>query len=183
MQGILEGKIMASKEYHVEVDDNNVTFWYIFSDGSKVLHRDDGPAVESHLGRWWYMNGNLHRIGAAAAEHISGNKYYYEYGQRHREDGPAEIYNGQEAYYLNDKLYSKDDFDKEIEKRQGLGLTLSSDDTVICDHCKKLVCATYTSECLKEGHCACSASEKSGLRSMHMEKQKKQTNIVCSKNR
>jgi len=50
--------------------------WY--KEGTSILHREDGPAVEYSDGRkYWYQHGKLHRLDGPAAEYISGIKNYY----------------------------------------------------------------------------------------------------------
>lgn len=69
---------------------------YYYKKGTRVLHREDGPAVELSLHyRAWYINGELHR-----------------------EDGPAvRIRNGSislDKWYLNGKQLTKNEFIKTI---------------------------------------------------------------------
>ena len=74
--------------------------WYLYD----LLHReDDLPAVvlkhfeskefcsddEVFVSREWWINGHCHRVGKPAVEYSCGSKYYYEYGNLHRLDGPA----------------------------------------------------------------------------------------------
>jgi hypothetical protein len=60
----------------------------------KLVHREDGPAMEWGNGDKDYLQyGKVHRIGGPAREWINGSKEYYENGKRHREDGAAAIYN------------------------------------------------------------------------------------------
>lgn len=117
---------------------------YHFRNG--ILHREDGPAVESSSGtkiwyqngykhrdggpayiidnnREWYQFGKLHRDDGPAKERIGGawdgEKSWYINGELHREDGPASIHrNGNVYYYLNDVLFnSKEHFEKELAFR------------------------------------------------------------------
>jgi len=46
--------------------------------GSRILHREDGPAIERPDGRkFWFQNGNLHRVDGPAVEHADGRKEYW----------------------------------------------------------------------------------------------------------
>ena len=71
---------------------------YYYKDGttssrelSKVLHREDGPAVV----------------------YEDGTSYYYNDGKLHREDGPARVYsNGETYYYVEGAFYTKKQFDR-----------------------------------------------------------------------
>ena len=78
---------MAIKKYYVTVDDEGTTRWY--KDAKcKVLHRENGPAIE------W----------------ASGAKRWYQEGRRHRIDGPAVVYaNGSNAWYINNKEMTEDE--------------------------------------------------------------------------
>ena len=47
-----------------------------------VLHREDGPAVETHHGdRFWYINGAPHREDGPATEWRNGDVEYYLKGE------------------------------------------------------------------------------------------------------
>jgi hypothetical protein len=72
---------------------------------SKVLHREDGPAVEYASGsRDWYLNGKLHREDGPAVELADGSKAWWLNGKLHREDGPAiEYADGFKRWHLNDE--------------------------------------------------------------------------------
>jgi hypothetical protein len=74
-----------------------ITFWYSdgdilnYRDCTKILHREDGPAMEDS----------------------DGNKSWYINGKRHRVDGPAQVlYYGSEDYYINDKYLTEEEFEK-----------------------------------------------------------------------
>jgi hypothetical protein len=62
--------------------------------------------------------GNLHREDGPAIERNDGSKYWYLNGKKHREDGPAVEYSNNIAtsYYLNEKCYSKLDWEQEVIK-------------------------------------------------------------------
>ena len=77
---------------------------------SKVLHREDGPAVEYASGsRDWYLNGKLHREDGPAVELADGSKAWWLNGKLHREDGPAiEYADGSREWWLNNKIHRED---------------------------------------------------------------------------
>ena len=76
---------MNYKTYEVREYTNGDKQWY--KDGK--LHREDGPAVESH----------------------NGDKAWYKDGKRHREDGPACEYNdGSICYYIEGVYYNEKDY-------------------------------------------------------------------------
>ncbi len=85
--------------------------WYLYG----LLHReDDLPAVvmkhfeskeycsddEVFVSREWWVNGACHRIGKPAVEYSCGDKYYYEYGNLHRLDGPAIDTNENQEWFV-----------------------------------------------------------------------------------
>ena len=99
------------KEQFIYVNEAGNKFYY--SDREmKVLHREDGPAIEYASGfKAWYINDKLHREDGPAQEWADGDKTWYINGKLHREDGPAVEYsNGTKAWYLNDKFLSEDEF-------------------------------------------------------------------------
>ena len=50
----------------------------------------------------WYQNGNLHRTDGPAEERADGTKQWYQNGNLHRTDGPAvEWADGTKRWYLN----------------------------------------------------------------------------------
>lgn len=58
-----------------------------------------------------------HRIGGPAATQPPGNKYWGEYGQLHRLDGPAiEWHDGNFSYYIKGKVFSKEEWEKEVSR-------------------------------------------------------------------
>ena len=66
---------------------------------------------------WRNEFGQYHREDGPAVEYTNGTKYWYKNGQRHRENGPIIVWkNGNHEYYLNDKEYSKEEYWEEIKK-------------------------------------------------------------------
>ena len=125
--------------YTVEVDEHGRIRWY--KEGTEILHREDGPAVEfpdgykawyinglrhrqdgpaiEHIGgtKEWFINGKYHREDGPAVEHAGGYKAWYKNGKRHREDGPAiERANGTKEYWINSKELSEEEFKQRTQK-------------------------------------------------------------------
>jgi len=97
---------MKSKIYEVEVYDDGFITWSF----NGKLHREDGPAI-----KW-----------------ADGTEFYYLNGNFHREDGPAIKWaNGKEEYWLNNIEYSKEEFNKEIAKRQQKSLACENKEVMI----------------------------------------------------
>ena len=102
---------MATQRYSVEVKSLGSirgTFWY--REGTSVLHRVGGPAMEyADGGKEWYVDGLRHRVDGPAIEWVSGHKEWYVDGQGHREDGPAiEWVDGRKHWWLNGQLHRVD---------------------------------------------------------------------------
>jgi len=84
-------------------NDNPAIVWY---DGSKFwykegeLHRLNGPSVEYRDGyKEWYENGKRHRLDGPAIEYVNGTKYWYKEDKLHRSNGPAIEYNDGDKYW------------------------------------------------------------------------------------
>jgi len=83
-------------------------------------HRVDGPAVVCPIYTGWFIRGKLHRDGGPARINRGYDssevtcEEWYNHGKRHRIGGPAEIlfHPNVEKYYINDKLYSKEAYEK-----------------------------------------------------------------------
>ena len=102
---------MAIKKYYVTVDVDGTTRWY--KDAKcKVLHRENGPAIEQYDGTMlWHQNGQLHRTNGPAIEWRDGEKRWYQEGRLHRTDGPAiERCNGTKGWYINNKAMTEAEF-------------------------------------------------------------------------
>ena len=101
---------MEVKKYYVIVDEHS-TRWY--KDAKcKVLHRENGPAIEWCNGtKGWYHNGLLHRADGPAIECANGHKEWWQNDQCHRTDGPAIIFaDGDKRWYINDKAMTEAEF-------------------------------------------------------------------------
>jgi len=80
-------------------------FWFRYG----YLHRKDGPAVIASNKKEWYVNGFHHRLDGPAVEWSNGDKEWYKHGLLHREDGPAvERLDGGQAWYINGELHRED---------------------------------------------------------------------------
>jgi hypothetical protein len=97
------------KKYFVTVDEYNTVRFYK-DEECIILHREDGPAIETSNGyKVYYIEGEPHREDGAAAIYANGDKEYYIKGKLHREDGPAIDYvNGDKCWYLNGKWHRDD---------------------------------------------------------------------------
>ena len=48
---------------------------------NNVLHREDGPAMETANGRkYWYINGKLHRVDGPSIDCPNGTKLWFKNG-------------------------------------------------------------------------------------------------------
>ena len=91
-------------EYDIKINKYGETIYY--KKGTKIIHREDGPAVETDDGdKYWYINGKRHREDGPAIERYNGDWYYMEWfinGETHRSNGPAiESSTGYKAWYIN----------------------------------------------------------------------------------
>jgi hypothetical protein len=79
---------------------------YWFLDGN--IHRIDGPAIESFDGKKeWWVNNKRHRIDGPAILWLNGDKFWYVNDNLHREDGPAiEYTTGFKEWWLNGQVLS-----------------------------------------------------------------------------
>ena len=99
---------MNYETYEVRVYDNGDKFWY----QNGEYHRVGAPAIESANGyKSWYQNGKLHRVDGPAIEYTNGDKYWWKNGKQHRVDGPAvERADGIKYWYLEGKSYLEKDW-------------------------------------------------------------------------
>ena len=95
-------------------------------DGSKGLHRIDGPAVEYADGdKCWYIDGKRHRIDGPAMEYVNGDRYWFVDGKRHRIDGPAiERSDGSRTWLIDGLYYTEKNFKKLMEEVEKLSPVL-----------------------------------------------------------
>ena len=102
---------------YIEITSTGSKFYYK-DKAMKILHREDGPAIEGSNGdKEWWLNGKRHREDGPAIEDWWGNKSWYLNGKLHREDGPAiEDSNAYKAWYLNGVKYTEEEFKKRNTK-------------------------------------------------------------------
>ena len=99
------------KEQFIHIDKYGDKFY--FADRKmKILHRENGPAVDYAGGcKEWHLDGKLHREDGPAVVGAHGYKEWYLNGERHREDGPAfECADGYRAWYLNGEKLTEEQF-------------------------------------------------------------------------
>jgi len=104
------------KPVYIEIDEDGDKLY--FSDKAmRILHREDGPAIESVDGsKFWYVKGQYHREDGPACEYANGTKYWYVSGLLHREDGPAkEFAKGYKEWWINGMWLSEEEFNKRMK--------------------------------------------------------------------
>jgi len=97
---------------------NKVAF---FIKGTKILHREDGPAIEwSDGAKEWFLNGKLHRLDGPAIFYPDVIKKWYINGNHHRVDGPAiERGDGEVEWCLNDIFFgTKEEWFEALNEEQ-----------------------------------------------------------------
>jgi hypothetical protein len=75
----------------------------------KITKLPNGVELREYVngGKYWYLNGVLHREDGPAFEWADGSKSWWLNGKRHREDGPAiEFVDGFKEWWLNGQLIS-----------------------------------------------------------------------------
>jgi hypothetical protein len=69
----------------------------------------DNPVIDEYGNKFWYQHGNPHRDDGPAAIYITGTKSWWQYGKLHRDDGPAyENSNSNNAWYQHGKVHRDD---------------------------------------------------------------------------
>jgi len=93
-------KDMSEQYIYVTCDGDK---YYYLNQEMRILHREDGPAVELVNGtKKWYINGKLHRENGPALMFSNGTKEWYCHGKLHRSIGPAVEYaNGRTEFWRN----------------------------------------------------------------------------------
>lgn len=110
-----KGKLHRSNGPAVISDDHKQ--WWI----NGKLHRKNGPACVFSNREVWYLNGLIHRENDLPAEIRSLVSYWFRHGYWHRLTGPAVEYtNGLSVYYIYNKIYMKEEFDKVINTMKRL---------------------------------------------------------------
>ncbi|SFE00593.1 hypothetical protein SAMN04324257_00152 [Thermoanaerobacter thermohydrosulfuricus] len=102
-----------------------VEYWY---DKNSCLHREEGPAVITHLPNGnklekWYWHGKLHRRNGPAVKEYEKDgrliyKAWYRNGKLYRKDGPTEMFYDPETEKLMLAYYYIRNNIKEINYRK-----------------------------------------------------------------
>ena len=58
--------------------------------------------------RYWYKDGELHRVDGPAIEYANGDKSWYVFGIPHRLDGPAFISEQSVSWWVDGVLHRED---------------------------------------------------------------------------
>jgi len=76
----------------------------------KLPNGEYAQTIEKANGdKYWYQNGKLHRENGPAVEKTNGDKHWFLNAKRHREDGPAiEYADGEKQWWLNNKQHRED---------------------------------------------------------------------------
>jgi hypothetical protein len=77
----------------------------------------DRPRIDEFGNKRWFVNNKLHRIDGPAIEYINGEKNWWVNGKLHRTDGPAAEYTSGERWYLDNQVYT---FDNWLEENTDL---------------------------------------------------------------
>ncbi len=78
--------------------------------------------------KWWYLNGQLHRIDGPAVEWASGYKAWFQNDERHRLDGPAaEYFNGDKRWFLNGKELTQEEHLNSVSGEAQIDILFSLD--------------------------------------------------------
>lgn len=85
----------------------------------------DGQSKEivDYLGKYWInKQGQYHNTEQPAIQFNNGDYVWIANGKYHNLNGPAlvELNPPLTQYYINDKLYTKEEFDKKIKEIKGL---------------------------------------------------------------
>jgi hypothetical protein len=109
------------------IDDDDNVFYFI--KGTKILHREGGPAAQYIDGeKEWYTNGKLHREDGPAIIRYNGSKEWYLKGKLHREDGPAVIDSKENIrWYLEGIRLSKEKWFEALNEEQKEKMLYSPD--------------------------------------------------------
>ena len=81
-------KKISWEEYCWDLRDRTGAYLVIYPNGDKewlfngLLHREDGPAIESAEGvKAWWIHGEIHREDGPATEWADGTKEWYIHGE------------------------------------------------------------------------------------------------------
>ena len=66
----------------------------------------NGLEVDQYGTKYWWLNGEYHRVDGPSVEYDDGTKYWYLNGKLHRVDGPAIIlYNRYKEWHVNGERF------------------------------------------------------------------------------
>ncbi len=100
------------KGYEIEADEEGVIWWL---NGKR--HRTDGPAVIRADGtQAWFLNGKYHRTDGPAIVRQNGVLSWCLNNKLHRTDGPAVIGIGYQAWCLNDREYTEQEWEIKVRR-------------------------------------------------------------------
>lgn len=91
-------------EYDIETDYLGDKRYY--KKRTNILHREDGPAIESSMYDSWYINGKRHREDGPAVKYSNGDMTWYINGKYHRMDGPAVDWLHSKEWWVDGKRLS-----------------------------------------------------------------------------
>jgi hypothetical protein len=93
-----------------EIDSKGNKRW--FKDGTRTLHRLEGPAIEGVEGsKEWRVNGKLHRLDGPAYDGYNGTREFWVDGKLHRLDGPAiDWLDLGKQWWVDDEQVSEEDY-------------------------------------------------------------------------
>jgi len=75
-----------------------------------IQFEDDAMVIVSANGRIaWFWKGMLHREGGPALIYPSGSFRYYRHSKLHREDGPASKTRSRSEWWLDGKIYLREE--------------------------------------------------------------------------
>ena len=96
------------KKYYVIVNDRGYVYWYKDAKCT-VLHRENGPAVEAPDGRKeWFINGQRHREDGPAFIWDAGESWFL-HGVNQRNGGPANVYkDGKKEWMVHGQFHRED---------------------------------------------------------------------------
>jgi hypothetical protein len=71
----------------------------------------DNPEIDKYGNKYWWQHGSIHRDDGPAIEWADGAKVWYQHGKCHRDDGPAiMMVNKKYDWYLHGNHLSLDEW-------------------------------------------------------------------------
>jgi hypothetical protein len=75
----------------------------------------DNPEIDEYGNKYWWQHGSIHRDDGPAIEWSDGDKVWYQHGKCHRDDGPAiMLVNKKYDWYLHGNHLSLDEWLNEV---------------------------------------------------------------------